>query len=361
MITQLEDASTARSHHSEPGTIAREIVGTETAHVDETVDLQPLHANEQAEIDDTRDDHVELFTDLVLHVLAFQPGQRIASRLLGATLRERAMQTELLQRLNERVCIAAVQDMTNATMHDQVRIAANRRGEVHVFLQSQAEVPDVLRLICCVRQGTHDDRTDELCFLAADHLLQDGCQVSRLERAVSRQVNAETLQKQTQLLEPLLFGPAMYTIKRRNLVALEETSGLHVGSDHALLDEPMGVVARMLDKRSDTPVRIELHFELRHVELESTALKARRIQRTKYVVQIVQQRPDGVHVLILDRSRIRKVRGHLRVREASTRPYHGFEEPRASHLARLVNAHLAGKTQPVHVGIEGAQTVGQRL
>ena len=46
-------------------------------------------------------------------------------------------------------------------MHDEIRITADRRGEMRVVLEREAEVPDVLRLIHRLHHRAHDQRLDE--------------------------------------------------------------------------------------------------------------------------------------------------------------------------------------------------------
>src|SRR5690606_41737935 len=62
-----------------------------------------------------------------------------AFRTLQRQLRHRA------RRIAELLRLRATQRMLDRPMHQQVRIAPDRRGEVRVRLQREAEVADVLR------------------------------------------------------------------------------------------------------------------------------------------------------------------------------------------------------------------------
>ena len=49
-------------------------------------------------------------------------------------------------------------------MHDQIRIAPDRRGEMRVFLSRKAEVPDVLFGVTRLHEGTEHQVSEELPF-----------------------------------------------------------------------------------------------------------------------------------------------------------------------------------------------------
>ena len=277
MIAEPEHPAAARAHHAIPGAVAREIIGAERADVHESVDLHAFHLHEQAEVDDTGHQRVELLAELVAHVLALQPRQGIARRFVGPSLLERALLPERSHRAlgpREGLGRPAAKNVADTAMDHEVRVAADRRSEVRVLRQGETEVTDVLRLIDRLRHGAHDDRLDQMRFLAAVDLLQHRAQVLRREVAIRRQLNAEAAQESPQRFEPFVFGLAVHTVQRRHAVFLEEARRFDVRGDHAFLDEPVRVVARRLDEGCDLAMRVEAHFQLRRVEVERTALCA---------------------------------------------------------------------------------------
>ena len=120
-----------------------------------------------------------------------------------------------LLRPGERRRIAAAQDMANAAMDHQIGIAADRRSEVRVLRQGQAEVTDVRRLIDGLRQRAHDHRFDQARLLAGACPLQHGAQIVGLQLAIGRQMQAEAAQELAQLFESIRFGLSVHAIQRR--------------------------------------------------------------------------------------------------------------------------------------------------
>src|SRR5690606_5995666 len=150
MISELEHASAARADHAKAGAVAREVIGAERAHVNQSIDLQPFHAREQAEIDDARYDDIELFADLILHVLTLEPRQRIARRLIRSAFGKRTLLAELHHLIGgpvERSAVAAAKHMTNTAMDHQVGIPPDGRREMHVLGEREPEMADVRGLI----------------------------------------------------------------------------------------------------------------------------------------------------------------------------------------------------------------------
>ena len=72
-------------------------------------------------------------------------------------------------------------------MHDQVRVAADGRGEVRVGLGREAEVPDVLGRVPRLFHGAEQDGVDQRLFGRALGLGQGLLQVQGLELLHRRQ------------------------------------------------------------------------------------------------------------------------------------------------------------------------------
>ena len=73
---------------------------------------------------------------------------------------------------------AAVAELERAdqpAMHDQVGIAADRRGEMRVAAQVQAEMAVILRRVFGLRLRAQHHLVDQLLGVAALHLGEDRC------------------------------------------------------------------------------------------------------------------------------------------------------------------------------------------
>ena len=123
------------------------IVIREAGYVYETVDQQRIDLHEQAEVRDTGDNTVKFGTKVILHILALEPGFDIAGRFLRAAFVCGGDGPQSLHRTT--IVIVATRftspnDVANCAMHEQIRVAANWRGEMRIRVQCQAEVADVI-------------------------------------------------------------------------------------------------------------------------------------------------------------------------------------------------------------------------
>jgi hypothetical protein len=82
------------------------------------------------------------------------------------------------------------------------------------------------------------------------------------------QPEAELAQELSQGREAIELRQAVHAIQRRDAVAVQEPRRRDVRGDHALLDQSVCVVARLLDQGGDATVLVEPELELRRVELE---------------------------------------------------------------------------------------------
>src|SRR3990172_11481085 len=100
------------------------------------VDLDQLYEN--PEIGDTADITVEFLADLVHHELGLEPAHHLARGLVGAAFGQRTVLALLLGQLHRDLLVA---------VHQQVRVAAYRRGEMAVVRITQRKVADVVRAV----------------------------------------------------------------------------------------------------------------------------------------------------------------------------------------------------------------------
>ena len=96
--------------------------------------------------------------------------------------------------------------MLDGAVDEQIRVAADGRGEVDVLRQREAEVPEVVRLVRRARHGPEQHRLDQrVVGLALDALEHLG-EVPGLEVLDPRKWHSEGREKGLQLLEPLSVG-----------------------------------------------------------------------------------------------------------------------------------------------------------
>src|SRR5690606_22288791 len=130
--------------------IERVVVMRQLGDMDQAVDLGLLQLDEQSEAGHPADHPAELAADVLLH-----PGRPVALvdlplGILGTAGALGTLQRQLrhvARRIAELLRALAGERVLDGPVHQQVGIAPDRRGEVRIGFQCQAEVADVLRLV----------------------------------------------------------------------------------------------------------------------------------------------------------------------------------------------------------------------
>ncbi len=133
--------------------------------------------DEQAGAGDARDAALEARADAVGEMVRDQPVIGFALGLHGAALGRRNLRGNLRQRRDilagGQAVGAEVLGADEPTMHDQVGIAANGRGEVGVAAEIQSEVPVVLRRVFSL--DCERSTTSLTSFSTSSPLIAPGC------------------------------------------------------------------------------------------------------------------------------------------------------------------------------------------
>jgi hypothetical protein len=177
-----------------------------------------------------------------------------------------------------RVFLAGQHGLDRA-MHQQVGIAADRRGEVGVVLVGQAEVADVVRAVHRLAQRAQHDRLQQLEIRARLDLLEQLGVVLGLRIVAAAQ-------RQAELAEEGCAGSSAFPRTRRFVDAVEagllvlgqEIRGADVGRQHAFLDDAVGVVAHHRHDVLDLALVVEQHLRFGGLEIDRAALAARLVQ-----------------------------------------------------------------------------------
>src|SRR5690606_16017947 len=128
----------------------------------------------------------------------------VTIRLIRAFFQSRSL---LAQRLQRRILIAhrrtasVAEERFQRAVHDQIRIPANRRREMRVVREGQAEVADVRRLIDGLRQGPNDEGLDEGPVRCIAEPPRDRLQVPRGNLVSELNTYSERVQRCSELLQ----------------------------------------------------------------------------------------------------------------------------------------------------------------
>ena len=125
-------------------------------------------------------------------------------------------------------------------MHNQIRVAADRRREVRVAAQVQSEVAVILRGIFGLCLCAQDHFVDKLLGVAALHAGQNSIERFGLEHAAFGERDVERGKEFAQRLHLLHRRLVVHAVDQRHACALQRFSGGDVRQDHELLDQAVG-------------------------------------------------------------------------------------------------------------------------
>ena len=261
---------------------------------------------------------------------------------------------------------AMFEQRLDGTVIQQVRIAADRRGEVGIGVIGQAEVPLVVWGVDGLLHGAQHHGLQQRGVRAAMDALRKNLVVLRpgsafflrfLGRIAQRQ--AGTRQKFTQFGQPVGTGALVHPVQSRVFVAHQKIGCAGIGSQHAFLDQPVGIVAALGDDFGDAALGIAEHFRFGGVEFDGPPLLPRSFQRLIERIQLVQagqQRAaafDGGHVVPTQNA------PDLVVGQPGCRMHDGRIELVGNDLAGRIDHHVGHQHQPVDLGVDRAQAIGE--
>ena len=155
---------------------------------------------------------------------------------------------------------------------DQVRVAADRRGEVAVARRAQPGVPDVLRGVVGLLERAQDQRGQRGAPVAAavDLLVDEvgdvgdeiGALLGRHRLRQRRRGDVERRQLVDEPLDARGLGPLVHAVERRQPARLEQRRDRLVGRDHQVLDQPVRLRLLAPHELGDVPVARERELGL---------------------------------------------------------------------------------------------------
>ncbi|MNM57134.1 hypothetical protein D3C81_683270 [compost metagenome] len=332
--------------------------------VDQAVDLGLVQLHEQAEAGHAADHAFELAADVLFHpgraetLIDFALGFVSTALTLGALQRQRR---HFARGVGVLLARCAGQGVLDRTVHQQIRVTADRRGEVCIRLQRQAEVAVVVRRIHRQRLAAQQHRFQQGRIRTLAHLLQQLGVIARLHLVPCRQAQLELLEEFQQVGELGLRWPLVHAERRRDMRGQQVTRCLDVGGNHAFFDQLVRVVAHHHAGLRDLAPVVEHEAHFRGFKLDGAAALACLGQDAIQLVQALdlrQQRADeglGVRVVLAHRI------PHLRVGQARVRVHHRFVELRAGDLPIAAHLHVADKAHAVFLRPQRTDAVGQRL
>ena len=229
---------------------------------------------------------------------------------------------------------------------------------MRVGVEREPEMTDVLGRVLGVREAPEHLHRDRRAVRPVLHVLEKFRELPRFDVLGVRHLEPQRDKVLAKLVEALGIRPRVHAVETRDPVPPQELRSLHVGGDHALLDEPVSVIALDGPDLVDLAVRIQFEADLRQVELDRAPPAARLREG---LVQVVQP-PDGLVNVSRHGSHIADQEVvDLAVGQPCTRAHDAFFEGRAGDLALGTDPHVANHAQPVDLRIQRTQAVRQHF
>ena len=140
-------------------------------------------------------------------------------------------------------------------VHDEIGVAADRRGEVGVAAQVEAEMAEILRRIFGLRLAAQHDLVDQPLDLAAFDLGKNAIEAVGFQHAALGQRDVDRRQKFAQRIEFFLGRLVVHAIDQRHARALASFGGGDIGQNHELFDQPVRFQPRRHDHAIDASRR----------------------------------------------------------------------------------------------------------
>ena len=373
-----------------PRLVEAEIFAAQFGDVYQPLDVHRVQRHKNAESGRRRDDAAEFFTQMLAHVLALQPGFDVAAGLVSAALVGAAMQARrlpgqfvsagffgfLLRFLDTRrqplrqfrlgfarrwqrrqLVLGLVQHRLDDAVYQQVRVAANRAGEVRVSLIRQTEMAAVHRCVDRLLHRAQQHRMDLLRVGPVFGSHGDLLEFARRRVVSDRHAQAERLEVIAQHV--FLFGrrALVYAEQAHMLAASNEVGRADVGGQHGLFDQAVSHVACTRHDFFDAPGFVANNLRLGGFKIDRAANAALFQQRLVHIVQIKQMRHQRLALRGLRPARVGQNGSDLGVGKTCLAEHHRRVELVGMHLALGVDQHVADHAQALDIRVQGTQTV----
>ena len=188
----------------------------------------------------------------------------------------------VVSRTQEELCLffelylgEAVRDrLSDEAMYHQIRIAADRRGEVRIAFTCDPEVSGIFRAVAGLRQAAERHHLHDRFDIFSLHRFQELLDILRLRILRDGEIKSHDGDETLQRIQLLLIRMLMHTIDRRMSCLFEETRYRFIRRDHGILDHLFRITSDALLDAKRCPLFIENDLVFREIEVECAAAGA---------------------------------------------------------------------------------------
>src|SRR3954469_9593023 len=192
-------------------------------------------------------------------------------------------------------------------MNEQIRIAADRRGEMRIRFVCEPEMSDILGTVNRLAQRAQHYGLQQLHIRPRLYLFQQASIVLGMGFLPAGQLKAKLAQKLAQRGQLLRRGPLVYAIQRHMIVLRQIIRRADIRGEHAFLDQAMRIIALCRDNALDFSLVVEKHLGFDRLEIDGAAQCARFDQSLIKGMQRLQMRKQrskfarGLPLWLIDR------------------------------------------------------------
>jgi hypothetical protein len=329
---------------------------------------QPLHREgiefgEEAEARHRQHRRIAGFVEVALHefgLLQVDHGPLGFHRL---SFPSRALLTRRGKFLDRFPCRlgSTFEERDDLTMDEQVRIATDRRREVTIELEGEAEMPHIVGRVASLLERTQDllreylleampaQRRERLCDVGGAYLRPGGYMDSgRMEKAI-------------EVLDVGRIGGLVDAVGQGQIRAGQFLGDSPVRLEHELLDETMRIVSFADTQCPSVALLVEFHPDLREIEIERPRAQAPPMEDRHQLTHRCEHLPQPAPRRLRPARLSLEERGHLRVRQPGLAPENGAIEALGASDSGRVVLHLRNEDESVPIGVERTELVGEAL
>ena len=239
-------------------------------------------------------------------------------------------------------------------MHEKIGITADRRREVGVAAERQAEVPCIGRAVIGLRLAAQHGFHDQRLFGRIRHILEHAVEQARRDDLTQRELaplTGEIFLERHQLFAARRLVDA---VDDRRSLCLQRLGGSDIGGDHEILHHAVRIEPFAYGDFLDHAFVVKPHLPLRQFEVERVARLAGLEQQFPRAPQVLQ---------IFGRLACIDRRLRVFIGDVAGQTDNGAGKAPVADPAFRVDADVTGHGRTIHVFLEtadvGAQHLGQ--
>ena len=200
---------------------------------------------------------------------------------------------ELLFSVERTLAVPAADNSFEDAVADEVRIPADRRSEVAVEIEGEAEVAQVLRRISCLLHRLQQDAVDQEFMLFLPHVLQYGLEWEPAF-GIGFVRNSQGLQQSLEIVQLLALRRLVDTVYDGAFLLRDEAGHGLVCRYHKLFYDALGEETLRPQDVLYPPFHVEDQLRLRQVEIEVPLRLAARFQYLRQLAHPLQLRHQSL-------------------------------------------------------------------